>query len=111
MRFSDHGEMAMADARDAEKSALKDPEKEVDWRWLQMPAVFCDTFVVSVWGPPGIVRLTFAEFTDNKMLPFFRTAVVLPIADAKALARELDEQIRAAEMEAAAENKPGQAEK
>jgi hypothetical protein len=64
-----------------------------------MPATYCDSYSVNVWPTPGVVRLTFAEYTQPGTLPFFRAAVVLPIAEAKALAEHLIGQIQALERE------------
>lgn len=85
-----------SEPRDKGDDKEKDPTKDTDWTWLQLPGVFCDTFAVFV-DVSGTVRLTFAEFTQKGMLPFFRAAVVLPIADAKSLAKILTAQIAKAE--------------
>lgn len=75
------------------EEVFNDPDQDTYWRWLKLPAPYCDTWAVDAW-PTGVVRLTFAEFTTKGYLPFFRSAVVLPHSDARDLAnaiiRDLD---------------------
>lgn len=78
---------------------LKDPNVEPEWGWLREPGVYCDTYAVDIFQPQGVVRLTFGEYTDKEHLPYFRSAVVLPIAEAKALGRWLIKLIEAEEKE------------
>jgi hypothetical protein len=67
--------------------------------WPGYSAVYCDTFAVDAWLPAGVVRLTFGEFTGQGYLPFFRSAVIPPIEDAKQLAKMMVDQIQEAEAE------------
>lgn len=87
--------------------ARKNPQDDPSWNWLAAPAPYCDTFSVDVWAKPGVVRLTFAEYTDKEHEPFFRAAVVLPISDARSLGQMLEKLIKEA---TEAEGKQGAAE-
>jgi hypothetical protein len=80
----------------APKSKLP-PEQNLDARWLQLSGVFCDTFVLDVWKPVNTVRMVFGEYVDEDHLPFFRTAITMPIADAKQLVRVLSKALKEAE--------------
>ena len=82
-----------------EPPPLKDPENELQWRWLKDPATYCDAYNVDVWPGPGVVRISFGEFTNKEYLPFFRAAIVMPISDAKSLAETLIALIREAEQD------------
>jgi hypothetical protein len=73
------------------------PEDEPGWRWLENPAIFCDTFSVDFFTDSNIFRLAFGEYTDKEHYPYFRVGVALPFADAKALARTLTRLIKEAE--------------
>lgn len=61
------------------------PEENNTFRWLQEPGIYCDTYTVDLWKRPGVVRMTFGEYTDQDHSPFYRVAVVMPKQDVKAL--------------------------
>lgn len=99
-------ETAMAEKQPDGPPKFKIPDDDPEWSWLKAPGTYCDTFSVDVWAGPQVVRLTFGEYTDKGMLPFFRAAVVMPIADAKGLAETLTELIQEAEKEEQAKKQP-----
>jgi len=77
--------------------ARKPPEADIGWRWMQLPAVFVDTFVVDVFQKATLVRLSFAEYTDRETASFYRSSVVMPVSDAKLLIERLTADIKEAE--------------
>ena len=76
----------------AEQESPKLPKQEED-RYpdeaAQIAASFTDTYYVNIW--PGALRIAFGEALRGKA--FYRTAVVIPIDDAKALANDILELI------------------
>ena len=84
------------------KTPRTPPEEEPRLRWLGLPGVYCDTFTLDSWTS-GVVRIAFGEYTDPEHYPWYRTAVVMPISDVKALARALTRVVTEAEAEAEAE--------
>jgi hypothetical protein len=73
------------------------------WDWMQVPATFVDYYSLDVMARAGYVRLAFAEYTSKSSPPIYRIGLVMPISDAKVLARQLARMIREAEARMAAE--------
>ncbi len=71
------------------------PEEELGFRWLETPAVYCDTYTADWFG--DVIRIAFGEYTDRDHYPFFRTAVAIPLSDAKRLIRTLTRLVKEAE--------------
>jgi hypothetical protein len=66
--------------------------------WLQLPGIYCDTYLVDVWYS-GVARLVFGEVTGRGGAITFRTSVVMPIADARELIKTLQESLDAYDAE------------
>lgn len=77
----------------SEDAGQKDPASDPKWKWLQEPAIFCDAYAVDAWQS-NVVRIVFGEYTAPEFLPFFRTAVVMPVEDAKQLVVSLQKAIQ-----------------
>lgn len=67
--------------------------------WKTVPATYADTFEVSVVPGAGIVRIAFGEYAGRNRPYFIRTAVAMPIEDAKALGRMIRRLIHETEEE------------
>jgi hypothetical protein len=67
--------------------------------WKTVPATYADTFEVSVVPEAGIVRIAFGEYAGRNRPYFIRTAVAMPIDDAKALGRMIQRLIHETEEE------------
>lgn len=67
--------------------------------WKTVPATYADTFEVSVVPEAGIVRIAFGEYAGRNRPYFIRTAVAMPLEDAKALGRVIQRLIRETEEE------------
>lgn len=57
----------------------------------QIPAIFADTFTISWWEGRHL-RITFGEFFSKKK--YYRSAIVMPFADAEVLANYILDIIR-----------------
>ena len=77
----------------------EDPAEETGFRWLQLPAIFVDTFSVDHFSGGTIIRLVFGEYVSREYVPFYRASVAMPLSDAKALARTLTRIVKDAEQE------------
>ena len=73
------------------------PDEETGFDWLQLPGIFCDTYTADYFRSSNVVRITFGEYTDREHFPIYRTAVVMPVPDAKRLRATLNRLIREAE--------------
>jgi hypothetical protein len=51
---------------------------------LGLTALYCDAFHLTTW--PGHVRISLGEYFDRA---YYRAAVVMPLEDARALAKDL----------------------
>jgi hypothetical protein len=87
------------------KTTEKDPRQDPDLQWLETPGIFCDTFAVDTW-PSQVVRIVFGEYTAAGYQPFFRSAIVMPIDDAKQLSDAIKRSIEAFEKAAQTPEKP-----
>jgi hypothetical protein len=67
--------------------------------WKAVPATYADTFEVSVVPDAGIVRIAFGEYAGRNRPHFIRSAIAMPMEDAKALGRMLRRLIRETEEE------------
>lgn len=74
------------------------PEDEASYRWLEAPGIFCDYYFADYYSDSKCIRITFGEWVAKGVQPFYRTAVVLPLSDAKALRKTLDRLIHQAEV-------------
>ena len=72
------------------------PQDEPRYRWLEPPGIYCDAYTANYF-PSGVIRITFGEYIDKDHYPYFRTAVVIPLSDAKRLVRTLNRLITRAE--------------
>jgi hypothetical protein len=62
--------------------------------WKETPALYTDSFEVSVIPDAQIVRIAFGEFAGRGIPAFIRTAVAMPVSDAKELIRVLGDLLR-----------------
>lgn len=85
---------------ESEEEPSRSAEGSEEYEWLRTPAIFCDTFVSSVFRRDRVVRIAFGEYTGRGYFPFYRTSVTMPIGDARALVRVLDRQLKEADEEA-----------
>jgi hypothetical protein len=69
--------------------------------WKETPAIYADNFEISVIPDAQIARIAFGEFAGRGRPAFLRTAVAMPISDAKTLVKMLGDLIRDMEEEEA----------
>ena len=75
----------------------RNAEDDPGWHWMLPRATFCDYFILEAYEDSSVVRIAFGDWLDKETSPLFRHAIVLPIADAKMLAKRLGEAIQEAE--------------
>ena len=97
--------MATDDEKESKQEERALPETSHTLRWLQNPAIYCDTFTVDTWEQEGVTRISFGESTVAGYAPFFRCSVVLPIVVAKELVTFLNISFKDAEARKAAQAK------
>lgn len=73
------------------------PDEDIGFNWLALPGIFCDTYAASYFRSSNAIRITFGEYTNKDHQPYYRTAVVLPLSDAKRLRATLTRLIKEAE--------------
>lgn len=80
------------------KSQREIDEERHGWK-RDVPAIYADTFEVSVSPSSQIARIVFGEYAGREAASFHRVAVAMPIEDAKAFIRTLGRLIREIEKE------------
>ena len=71
----------------------KDPASEPENSWLQIPAVYCDTYTTSIEREAKLVRIIFGDYVSREYRPFYRAAIMMPLANIKSLVRHLKHRI------------------
>ncbi len=88
----------------AEKKA---PENDPSNSWLQVPAVYCDTFSTGLIPGNRMIRIVFGDYISRQDYPFYRSAVVMPIDDIEVLIKHLTRRVaELKKIEAEAEGAP-----
>jgi hypothetical protein len=70
------------------------------YRWLQPNPIYCDHYTASSSTDGSIIRVSFGEYIGREYYPIYRTAVAMPLSEAKRLVRTLTRLIGEAEKEA-----------
>jgi hypothetical protein len=76
-------------------------EKGYPHEAAQVEAVFCDTYFLNIW--PEYLRIAFGEHLRDR--PYYRSAIAMPISDAKSLAKDILELVERIEKDKAKEAK------
>ncbi len=69
--------------------ARKPPEGDPGYRWMLTPSLFCDHFSADGYQSSRTIRIAFGEWISKDVYPVYRTAVTMPLSDAKELMRVL----------------------
>lgn len=79
--------------------ARKPPETDEDYRWLSLPAIYCDTYTIdfAASDTTSMVRLVLGDYVSKEYTPFFRASVIIPTEVVRELLQSLQELLNEAD--------------